>query len=295
MLKGLTYLMELGNKNKAPFDGIYSTKPSVISSTYEHGIAAYAMGEMYSFSKLGAKPIPGLRESFERGVAIIIEKQNKEGSWGYKDGIGYDPYGRNDLSVTGWQFQALKAAKHTNLKIAGLPQAIKNVEKYLEACQTADGGFGNPNRDAHYNQWNLTGAALLGLQTLGVGNVGKINKGVRWLVDETKKEPLDWNTDCYLYTWYYNTQALFQKGGEPWKMWNEQFQKLILENQNDDGSYKPEGVGEVGSAGTGAAGGDANLYRTCLSTLMLEVYYRYLKVGDRGSDSGSSSLLPLTK
>lgn len=293
VLKGLTYLMELGQKNKAPFDGIYSTKPSVISSTYEHGIAAYAMGEMYSFSKLGTKPIPGLRESFERAAAIIIEKQNERGSWGYKDGIGYDPYGRDDLSVTGWQYQALKAAKHTNLKIPGLPGAIKKVEKYLESTQTADGGFGNPDRTAHYNQWNLTGAALLGLQTLGVGNAGKINKGIRWLVDELEKEPLNWNSDCYLYTWYYNTQALFQKGGEPWKKWNDQFQKLILENQNEDGSYKVEGVGEVAAAGTGAAGGDKDIYRVTLCTLMLEVYYRYLKVGDRGSSGeGSSLLLP---
>ncbi len=295
VLKGLTYLIELGNKNQAPFDGIYSTKPAEPSSTYEHGIAAYAMGEMYSFSKLGAKAIPGLRESFERGAGIIIEKQNKAGSWGYKGGIGYDPYGGNDLSVTGWQFQALKAAKHTNLKIPGLPQAIEKVEEYLESTQTPDGGFGNASRDTHYNQWNLTGAALLGLQTLGVGNTGKINKGIRWLVDETKKEPLDWNADCHLYTWYYNTQALFQKGGEPWDVWNDQFQKLLLENQNEDGSWKVEGVGHVGSAGSGAAGGDANIYRTCLCTLMLEVYYRYLKVGDRGTDAATSNLLPVNK
>lgn len=182
------------------------------------------------------------------------------GAWGYKDGIGYDPDGRDcDLSVTGWQYQALKAAKHTNLKIPGLPAAIKKVEKYLESTQTADGGFGGADRNAHYNQWNLTGAALLGLQTLGVGNAGQINKGVRWLVEQTKKEPLNWNSDCYLYTWYDNTQALFQKGGDAWKVWNEQFQPLVLENQNDDGSYKVEGVGEVGAAGTGAAGSDKDV------------------------------------
>ncbi len=291
VLKGLTYLMELGVKNKPPFDGVFSEKPATNSSTYEHGIATYALGEMYSFAKLGTKPIPGLRESFERGAAVIIEKQNPHGSWGYKDGIGYDPYGRDDLSVTGWQFQALKAAGHTGLKIAGLTTAVRKVERYLESTQTADGGFGNPDQNQHYNQWNLTGAALLGLQTLGSGNAGIVNKGTRWLVDQTEKVPLDWNRDCYIYTWYYNTQALFQKGGAPWKMWNDQFQRLLIENQNADGSYKVEGAGPVGAAGTAAAGGDANVYRTCLSTLMLEVYYRYLKVGDRGSDS-SSNLLP---
>jgi len=292
VLKGLTYLLELGQKNKAPFDGIFSEKPAAISSTYEHGIAAYAMGEMYSFSKLGTTPIPGLRESFERGAAIIIEKQNERGAWGYKEGVGYDSYGRDDLSVTGWQFQALKAATHTNLKIPGLSPAIRKVEKYLESTQTPDGGFGNPNRNQHYNQWNLTGAALLGLQTLGSGNAGKITKGVRWLVEEVEKEPLNWNSECYLYTWYYNTQALFQKGGAPWKVWNDQFRPLVIDNQSADGSYKPEGAGQVGSAATGAAGADKDIYRVCLCTLMLEVYYRYLKVGDRSGEAPGSLVLP---
>ena len=292
VLKGLTFLMETGAKNKPPFDGVYSEKPSANSSTYEHGIAAYALGEMYSFAKLGTKQIPGLRESFERGAGIIIEKQNPHGAWGYKDGIGYDAYGRDDLSVTGWQFQALKAARHTGLKITGLNAAVKKVEKYLESTQTAGGGFGNPDHSQHYNQWNLTGAALLGLQTLGVGNAGTINKGVRWLVNETEKVPLNWDSDCYLYTWYYNTQALFQKSGTPWNVWNGQFQKLLLDNQNADGSYKVEGTGPVAAAGSAAAGGDANVYRTCLCTLMLEVYYRYLKVGDRGGDNAGNLLPP---
>jgi hypothetical protein len=250
------------------------------------------MGEMYSFAKLGARPIPGLRESFERGAGIIIEKQNPHGAWGYKEGAGYDPYGRDDLSVTGWQFQALKAAQHTGLKIAGLPSAIKQVEKYLVSTQTADGGFGGADHGQHYNQWNLTGAALLGLQTLGTGNAGRIQKGLRWLAHETEKEPLDWNRDCYLYTWYYNTQAFFQKGGPQWKLWNDQFQPLLLANQNDDGSYRTESPGTVAAAGSAAAGGDAAIYRTCLCTLMFEVYYRYLKVGDPGAGAVSTLTPP---
>ena len=67
----------------------------------------------------------------------------------------------------------------------------------------------------------------------------------------------------------------------------------ILENQKTDGSYKVEGIGVISSAGTSAAAGDSEIYRVCLCTLMLEVYYRYLKVGDRGNDGGgSSNLLP---
>ncbi len=116
-----------------------------------------------------------MREGFEKGVDIIIKNQNANGAWSYKEGIGYVVDARNDLSLTGWQFQALKAAKHTNLKIAGLSKAINQVEDYLKSTQTKDGGFGVANRAEHYNQWNLTGAALLGLQTLGGGNSGAVN------------------------------------------------------------------------------------------------------------------------
>ncbi len=294
VLKGITYLIDLGrNQKQDQFAGVFSTKPQQINSTYEHGIATYALGEMYSFAKLGSKELPGLREGFEKGVNIIIDKQNAKGAWSYKEGIGYVVDTRNDLSLTGWQFQALKAAKHTNLKIAGLSKAVNQVEDYLKSTQTKDGGFGDDDRTKHYNQWNLTGAALLGLQTLGGGNSGAVNKGIRWLTDETQKEPLSWQKDAYLYTWYYNTQALFQKGGEGWKLWNSQFQKEILANQLPDGSYKPEKAGEVAAASSGAAGGDADVYRTTLCTLMLEVYYRYLKVGDREDGGSTSNLQPV--
>lgn len=294
VLKGITYLIDLGrNQKQEQFAGIFSTQPQVVSSTYEHGIATYALGEMYSFAKLGSKELPGLREAFEQGVKIIIDNQTAGGSWSYKEGIGYNPKGGDDLSVTGWQFQALKAAKHTNLKIVKLSKAVNQVENYLKSMQTKDGGFGNTDRAAGYNQWNLTGTALLGLQTLGSGNSGSVNKGIRWLMDETQKEPLSWTKDAYLYTWYYNTQAMFQKGGEAWALWNGMFQKELLANQLPDGSYKPESSGPAGAASTTAAGADAEVYRTTLCTLMLEVYYRYLKVGDRDSESGISGLQPV--
>ncbi|MDB6133888.1 MAG: hypothetical protein JWM59_2131 [Verrucomicrobiales bacterium] len=292
ILKGITYLIDLGRNQKLPeFAGIFSETPAIVSSTYEHGIATYALGETYSFAKLGNRELPGLRDAFEKGVSIIIEKQNPKGSWAYREGVGYAVNEQNDLSVTGWQFQALKAAKHTNLKISGLNKAVDRVEDYLESTQTPDGGFGNADRAQGYNQWNLSGAALLGLQTLGGGHSGAVNKGIRWLSSELKKEPLDWSKNCYLYTWYYNTQATFQKGGDAWKEWNAQFQKQLLDNQLPDGSYKREGGGAINAATTSAAGGDADLYRTTLCTLMLEVYYRYLKVGDR-EDEGSS-LIPV--
>ncbi len=279
---GMLYLVELARKN--PYS-IVAEQPLSNSATYEHGIATYALGEMYSFYRLGNRSLPGLREAFERGVQIIIEQQNQQGSWTYGGKEAGLPHAYNkdsrgeDLSVSGWQFQALKAAKHSGLKIAGLDAAIKRCCDYLESKQTKDGGFGKTNRDDHYNQWSLTGCGVLGLQTLAHNKATPVKKGIRFLRDFLTSEPLDWERNCNLYCWYYYTQAFFQQGGDDWKFYNAQFMPQILGAQQADGSFKR------GRPNWPAGDAADAIYRQCLCTLQLEVYFRYLKVADRGEPS----------
>ena len=279
---GMLYLVELAKKN--PY-GIVAEQPLSNSATYEHGIGTYALGEMYSFYRLGNRSLPGLREAFEKGVQIIIEQQNQQGSWTYGGKDAGLPHAYNkdsrgeDLSVSGWQFQALKAAKHSGLKIAGLDAAIKRCCDYLESKQTKDGGFGKTNRDEHYNQWSLTGCGVLGLQTLAHNKVTPVKKGIRFLREFLTSEPLDWERNCNLYCWYYYTQAFFQQGGDDWKFYNQQFLPQILGAQQPDGSFKR------GRPNWPAGDAADAIYRQCLCTLQLEVYFRYLKVADREEKS----------
>ena len=280
--KAMLKLVELGQKNP---QNIFSERPEQHSACYEHGIATYALGEMWSFMRLGKKQMPGVREAFEKGVQVIIDYQLPDGGWGYGEGFCYRRNGGGDLSVTGWQFQALKAAHFSGLKIKGLDVAIGRALDYLESNQTADGGFGRANREQGYNQWNLTGVGLLGLQTLGKNKLKtEVRKGIAFASALVTAEPPDWNKNCNLYTWYYLAQAFFQEGGESWKQWNSMVLPHLLANQNPDGSWKDE-TADSAVASTSPAGADRAIYRTALCTLMLEVYFRYLKVGDR--DEGS--------
>ena len=277
VMKGIMFLIET---QKANPNKMFSQATKGNAPAYEHGIATYALGEMYTLARLGSKSLPGMRESFEQGVKIIIDNQGKHGSWVYDTDKGsYLKEGREDLSVAGWQFQALKAAKNTSLKIEGLHSAISKMTDYLEAKQTKDGGFGNPNRDAHYNQWSLSGVGILGLQTMAKGKTTAIKKGIKFLRDFLTAEPLDWNKNCNLYCWYYYTQAFFQQGGDDWKFYNQQFLPQILAAQQADGMFK--------RGRPNWPSGDAadDIYRQTLCTLQLEVYYRYLKVADRDEDS----------
>jgi hypothetical protein len=279
---GMLYLVELARKN--PY-GILAENLVSNSATYEHGIATYALGEMYSFYRLGNRSLPGLRETFEKGVQMIIEQQNHQGSWTYggkEAGLptAYNKDSRGeDLSVSGWQFQALKAAKHSGLKIEGLDGAIKRCCDYLESKQTKDGGFGKTNRDEHYNQWSLTGCGVLGLQTLAHNKATPVKKGIRFLREFLTSEPLDWERNCNLYCWYYYTQAFFQAGADDWKFYNAQFLPQILGAQQADGSFKR------GRPNWPAGDAADAIYRQCLCTLQLEVYFRYLKVADRDEPS----------
>ncbi|MFN0078788.1 MAG: prenyltransferase/squalene oxidase repeat-containing protein [Prosthecobacter sp.] len=275
---GMLYLVELARKNP---HGILSETPLVNAATYEHGIATYALGEMYSFYRLGKNSLPGLRDTFEQGVQTIIAHQNERGAWSYGGKLhAYDKDSRGeDLSVTGWQFQALKAAKHSGLKIAGLDEAIKHCCDYLETKQTKDGGFGKTNRDEHYNQWSLTGCGVLGLQTLAKNKATNVKKGIHFLREFLTAEPLDWERNCNLYCWYYYTQAFFQQGGDDWKFYNAQFLPQVLGAQQADGSFKH------GRPNWPAGDAADAIYRQCLCTLQLEVYYRYLKVADRAEES----------
>jgi len=264
VMRGMLYLIELAKKNP---DGIFSEKPQTSHATYEHGIATYALGEMYTLARMGSKSLPGLREAFEKGVETIIKYQTPVGAWAYGgEEAGYRTTGA-DPSVTGWQYQALKAGKLTSLKIAGLHPAIDKTVKYLESIQNKEGGFGGTNREkGAYQQWTMTGVGVLGLQTLAKGKSSQIKKGVKWAYDFFQAEPPKWQ-GANLYSWYYFAQMFFQNGGEEWKYWNQTALPLILQGQAKNGSWQ-NGV-----------------YPTALCTLMLEVYYRYLKVGDR--DEGS--------
>ncbi|MCB1224176.1 MAG: terpene cyclase/mutase family protein [Verrucomicrobiales bacterium] len=282
VMRAIMFLVELGQKTDS---GILAENPVSNGAAYEHGIATYALGEMYTLARLGSKQLPGMRETFEKGVKLIIDNQNKRGAWTYggdKAGlpIAYTKdSGGEDLSVTGWQYQALKAAKNTGLKIPGLHASIDKAVEYLLSKQTKDGGFGKEKRDDHYNQWSLTGCGLLGVQTLAKNKTKSMRDGMKFLTDFLTKEPLDWDKNCNLYCWYYYTQAFFQAGGDDWKFYNAQFLPQILSAQEADGSWR--------KGRPNWPSGDASdpVYRQALCTLMLEVYYRYLKVADREDEN----------
>jgi hypothetical protein len=118
----------------------------------------------------------------------------------------------------------------------------------------------------------MSGAMVLSLQLLGLQNDPMVLAGLRYMNDfgvtewnKAWENPINKSLPA-TYEWYYNTQAVFQRGGSRWTSWNADFAPMLLSHQNPDGWW----------LGIGQAPGEEQVYSTSLCTLALQVYYRIL-------------------
>jgi hypothetical protein len=285
-MKGIVYLVNLGIQNK----GKLSKNLSEISFPYEHSIATYALGEAATFCKEANIPVPSLMEVTELAGQYIIDNQHENGGWAYL----YKTEGKDahvDVSIAGWQIQALKACSHTGIKYKGLNGCISKALDYVNGCQNENGGYGYHDKksaNSEVNYFTLTGVGMLCNQMWGKASRSEVNTAAKYILENSK---FDYNTEfCDLYGHYYESQAMMQRGGEDWKQYNTMFRDQILNNQNEDGSWKSPGGGQkpraAGASSFIANNKDSKIYRNCLCTLMLEVYYRFLNTDSGGKNRG---------
>ncbi len=245
---------------------------------YPHAIATYALSEAYALTK-----IPMLEDSVNKAVGRIVQGQAPLGTYNYNfnnaPGEGGKP--RADLSIAGWNYQALKAAFAGGSTVPGLEEAI---EKGIKALQTEwfvkDTFKYEASQDSGKD--TMTAVGTLVLQLYGAGKSKEALGGLKSL--EEKWFTFDWDNDkgqWFLYRTYYQTQAHFQGSegkGPKWSQWNKMFTTTLLRKQFEDGHWETPAAA-AGGAGHGEGmfkGIDGPVYATSLCCLMLTVYYRYL-------------------
>jgi len=278
--KGISWLVDLWMKREF----LSEHDPKSNAAPYEHGIAAYAIAEAYTMTRYGTKRIPNLREAVLGSIDVIVKGQDSEGGWNY--GYGSPSGGGSDMSVSGWQIQAMNAAAHTGMEFPGMDEAMKKAMAYVQNSQAANGAFGYRGKNGA--RYGMTGVAGLALIIGGLDRGQELRRGVDFLREEwgRRRMPFEYDSpEAELYGAYYVNQVAFMRGGRMWRDWNKALQAELLPNQESDGRYKEEG-GHMSAHGSGGAGGDADIYRTALCTLMLEVYYRYLPATEKIGGGG---------
>ncbi len=249
---------------------------------YAHGIATYALCEVYALTKA-----PALRQSMQDAVASLIEGQGDHGGWNY----GYNSTERIDLSVSGWQIQALKAAAMAGYQdredIATLQTCMDKAMANLQAFQTKNGQFAYARQRSEQGAFakpnggrlSMTGVGVLGLQMLGQGRSSPARHGLQVLAQACCDWDQGWGKglhSCPTYAWYYITQAKFHASRNIFDHWNKQFRDVFLERQHQEGYWDSPTNFAIPDPQLTPETLNHRVYNTTLSALTLMVYIRHL-------------------
>lgn len=232
---------------------------------YCHGISTLMLAEV-----AGMIPDPDLaaqvRSALARAVALILQAQDAPGKGPHNaGGWRYQPTSTDsDLSVSGWQVMALRAAKGAGCAVPA--EAIDRAVAYLKRCAAKDGGFGYQPGGRPNNP--RTGTGILALEICGDRRSAEAVAGAEYLL----KHPPRWSGEYFFYEVYYCPQAMFQLGDRYFDAYYPALVATLLDHQDRDGSW-------LSADGNDRAGG--RVYCTAVAVLALAVEYRYLPIYQR--------------
>jgi len=265
----INYLLQQQHMDTGLFVSLAENRPAKGGEdlgVYAHAQAVYALTEAYALTCA-----PTLKAPVERGLAVIVAGQLDNGAWGnwYEQNIA-------DSSATSWQVQALKAATAAGIRMPGMDEALRHAGEGVAYLYKGEGVWYYRKGEV-IKTWRdggpvMSGAMVLSLQLLGLQNHAMVNDGLRYLTgfgvtdwDTAWENPINKSLPA-TYEWYYNTQAVFQRGGSRWKAWNADFAPMLLGHQHEEGWW----------LGIGQESEEERIYSTSLCTLALQVYYRIL-------------------
>ncbi|NBO90829.1 MAG: prenyltransferase [Planctomycetia bacterium] len=235
---------------------------------YHHGIATLMLAEVSGL--VTGDLAKETRRAVEKAVAVILKAQRVrdqyKGGWRYTiahtDG--------SDVSVTGWQVMALRAARNLGCDVPG--EAIEQAVEYLKRCHDPrSGGF--RYMPYTYVTTGCTGAAVLSLELCGKKEhrSDMVLKGADYLI---RRDNLPrWGVWHFSYNIYYGSQATFQVGGNYWTAYRTQLHRTLLINQGETGSWLNTQDAQFGPN-----------YCTAMAVLALTVEYRFLPIYQRGEE-----------
>ena len=248
---------------------------------YSHAFATLFLAEVY-----GMTHREDVKRVLQRAIDFIVEVQNSEGGW------RYEPFAQeSDMSIVVCQVLALRAARNIGIRVPRstvdraaryvVDSAITEAEVQLpyRSRLLADevGAFHYQKGESSRSSFPLTSAGVTALHGLGIYSDQAIRQGLDYL-----NRKLDYFNNRYgrrtrghyffWYGHYYGVQAMYtagtQGGVDYWRPYFQEVRRVILDMQNDDGSFPNEvGPGEA--------------FGTAMGVLILEIPYRYLPIFQR--------------
>jgi hypothetical protein len=231
---------------------------------YDHGICTLMLAEVSGM--LDGADAQLVRRALEKGILLILEAQAIQKFDRHQGGWRYQIDSRDsDLSVTGWQVLALRAAKDIGCDVPA--EAIDRAISYVKMCADRKrNGFG-------YQPGNgptptLTGTGITCLEVCGEHHSAESLGGALWL----QTHPLVEKSTYFYYGVYYTGVGMSKMGEEYSERNYRHLVDVLLPIQQPDGGWNPQ-HGSEKQAG--------RIYSTSLCVLALAVEYRYLPIYQR--------------
>lgn len=230
---------------------------------YAHGISTLMLAEVAGMTDDALAE--RCRESLKKAVRLILLAQSVRKNRQHAGGWRYHPTtDESDLSVTGWQLLALRAAKNLGGDVPA--EHIDAAVEYVKHCSYRNRGFGyQPGSGSSPTR---AGTGILCLEICGVHH----SPEALGAADSLLQDPLRADQEWFYYGVYYCTIGLFQVGGKHWEQGKSHLIPLLLNLQAADGSWSGR-QGQERNLGT--------IYATSLSVLALSVEYQYLPIYQR--------------
>ena len=236
------------------------------SRMYGHGICTLMLAEAVGMTRDEVLE-RRLAEGCRRAVKVILAAQalSKGAAQG---GWRYEPNSTDsDLSLTGWNTMALRAAKNIGIDVP--KAAIESAVKYIRGNAHPNGGFGYVGPD---DAPALRGIGLLALAACGAYDAPELAKTTARML----QDPPRWQGPWFYYRTYYAAVGMYQMGDEAWDRFYPLIDHALLGHQNADGSWsEPPGNNELSSYVP------TPVYSTAMATLALAVHHHLLPVYQR--------------
>jgi hypothetical protein len=258
--RGIRYVVDRQQAN-----GLLATN-TINGPMYCHGISTLMLAEVVGMihdEQLSRQA----RQALARGVEVILRAQaiskrnDQQGGWRYQPDSN-----DSDLSVTGWQVMALRAARYAGCSVPA--DAIERAVGFVRRCAHENGGFGYQPGGGPNNP--RTGTGILSLELCGAHLEPESIKGAEYLL--RKENAPRWSSPYFFYEVYYVPQALFQVGDRYFLPYYPGLVRILLEHQGRDGSW-------LSNDGNDRTGGRS--YCTAMAVLALAVEHRYLPIYQR--------------
>jgi hypothetical protein len=263
--RGVRAVLKMQNRN-----GLFAHDSG--HEMYHHGICTLMLAEVVGMTQgpLAAE----VKKALEKAVGIILvaqRKQNTPNRGGWRYNVAGDD---SDMSVTGWQVMALRAAKNVGCDVP--PEAINMALAYVKRSRDAEtGGYGyTPGGGVTVP---CTGTAILCMAVCGqkVRDLPETQKAGAYLLrfppDDPRAEGTFSHGSYFFYASYYCAQATFQLGGNYWAAYRPRLFRALLKRQKKDGGWEDPG-------------GHGTSYATAMAVLSMAVEHRFLPIYQRGEE-----------